>query len=314
MQNGNGTASTTYTSFREALMGDSGVSVAGGAARRPRDLSTLAGLLGISPQKLAAKAATATGLRLVQGIDLADIDANAMSFAFARRNGVLPVKLSGKRRGLVVANPFDIEGIDALRRSVYHAMPVEIMVAAPEQIISALDRLVDRTLVSGDPAGPTGSSPSPSAQAPAKRAERLDIGATSETGELERSILSKALESRASDIHIQPKVDLALIRYRVDGEMQEATPIGLDEARKLISRFKALAGLDIAERRRPQDGALDVDIAGKPRKLRLATAYTPQGESLTIRILEPTAEPRSLGELGMTPMQSQTLRDLAERL
>ena len=122
-------------------------------------------------------------------------------------------------------------------------------------------------------------------------------------------LLSRAVAERASDIHVEPKNQETVIRLRVDGDMREISTLKSDAGLMLMSRLKALGGMDIAERRRPQDGACEVRIEGRQFKLRLATTSTPDGESLILRLLDSGARARSLLELGMTDEQNRALTE-----
>jgi len=117
----------------------------------------------------------------------------------------------------------------------------------------------------------------------------------------------------ASDIHIEPKPNKVLVRFRVDGDMKDMFTLKKKTGAVLISRFKVLGGMDIAERRKPQDGQAEASIAGKPFKMRFATTSTPQGESLVVRMLDLYAKPRDLTELGMTEQQSKDLYEVSSQ-
>ncbi len=127
------------------------------------------------------------------------------------------------------------------------------------------------------------------------------------------NILYSAVEERASDIHIEPKEENTLVRFRIDGDMRDMFKLKKKTGDMLISRFKAMGGLDIADRRKPQDGGLEAIISERNFKMRLATTSTPDGESLVIRMLEPSVKPAPLTELGMTPEQTGLMKDLASR-
>jgi len=120
-------------------------------------------------------------------------------------------------------------------------------------------------------------------------------------------LLARAVSERASDIHIEPKRHDSVLRLRIDGDMREVSTMKKDASLMLVSRLKALAGMDIAERRRPQDGVCEVKIDGRSFKLRMATTSTPDGESLIIRLLEPSGGAKELIDLGMTEQQSRDL-------
>ena len=124
-------------------------------------------------------------------------------------------------------------------------------------------------------------------------------------------LIVRSIVDRASDIHIEPKGQETVVRFRVDGDMREIISLQRDTSLMLVSRLKAMGGMDIAERRRPQDGVCEIKLDGRAFKLRLATTSTPDGESLIVRVLEPGASAKALEELGMTQNQVETMRAMA---
>lgn len=128
-----------------------------------------------------------------------------------------------------------------------------------------------------------------------------DIASQAPVVRLVSDIVAEAQERRASDIHIEPFRDRLRLRFRIDGVLHDrpAPPPGL--ARLVASRIKILAGLDIAERRRPQDGRARLTLGGRAIDLRVATAPTAHGESVVIRLLEDRDSEVKLDDLGLTP-------------
>jgi type II secretory ATPase GspE/PulE/Tfp pilus assembly ATPase PilB-like protein/ActR/RegA family two-component response regulator len=124
------------------------------------------------------------------------------------------------------------------------------------------------------------------------------------------SLIDSAAKERASDIHIEPKEQRTVIRFRIDGDMREMFTLKNKTGVMIISRLKILANMDIAEKRKPQDGAFAVVVGNTTYSLRLATTPTVYGESLIIRLLDPYARPKDLTELGMTEKQSNDLNHL----
>jgi general secretion pathway protein E len=123
-------------------------------------------------------------------------------------------------------------------------------------------------------------------------------------------IMREALEERATDIHIEPLEDDLRIRYRIDGVLHEAPvppKIKLLQA-SVISRVKIMAHLDIAERRIPQDGRINLEMQGQPIDVRVATIPTVSGESISLRLLARNRFDFSL--LGLTPEGEKQIRDL----
>ncbi|WP_034945689.1 type II secretion system protein GspE [Erwinia oleae] len=113
-------------------------------------------------------------------------------------------------------------------------------------------------------------------------------------------LLLLAIQQRASDIHLEPQAKLLRIRFRVDGVLQDVPTSAADSAATLVARLKILAGLDIAERRTPQDGQFSVDLNGKSETFRLSTLPIRFGEKAVIRLLQSDTNAVTLENLGMT--------------
>ncbi|MGL4854953.1 MAG: GspE/PulE family protein, partial [Lentisphaeria bacterium] len=123
-------------------------------------------------------------------------------------------------------------------------------------------------------------------------------------------ILNQAIKDRASDIHFEPFKDVFRIRYRIDGALYEMPSPPLHLALPVISRIKVLSGLNIAERRIPQDGRIELRIANKPVDLRVSTLPTMYGESVVLRVLDRSAVKLDLDTLGFDPEILRTLKEL----
>ncbi|MDU2730593.1 type II secretion system protein GspE [Pantoea sp.] len=120
-------------------------------------------------------------------------------------------------------------------------------------------------------------------------------------------MLQQALRRRASDIHIEPQRDGVRIRLRIDGVLQPLTPLSEAPPAALIARLKILGGLDIAERRLPQDGQFTLTLEGKPAAFRLATLPVQYGEKALIRLLQSESSTLSLDKLGLPAAQRRLL-------
>ncbi|HSH12355.1 MAG TPA: ATPase, T2SS/T4P/T4SS family, partial [Desulfurivibrionaceae bacterium] len=123
-------------------------------------------------------------------------------------------------------------------------------------------------------------------------------------------LIDMAVTRRASDIHLEPQAEGLLVRFRIDGILQdyEHPPAAMKPA--IISRIKLMAALDIAERRMPQDGKISMRISGKEIDLRVSTLPTVFGEGVVIRILEKASIILDLGKLGMMPETEASFRKL----
>ncbi|MBQ6473885.1 MAG: Flp pilus assembly complex ATPase component TadA [Victivallales bacterium] len=126
-------------------------------------------------------------------------------------------------------------------------------------------------------------------------------------------ILQQAIKDKASDIHFEPFSDEFRIRYRIDGSLFEMAPPPQHLAVPVISRIKVISGLNIAERRHPQDGRIELRINRKPVDLRVSTLPTRYGESVVLRILDRTVVDLNLDNLGMSEYIVTNIRRLVTR-
>ncbi len=200
---------------------------------------------------------------------------------FLRAQRVLPVAvLPGSGLTIAMADPFDRFAPTAIGLAT--GLAVQIEVAVPIELEAALDRLY-----------PEEEAP-PEAEAHGDAneddAERLkDLASEAPVIRLVNQIIAKAVETAASDIHIEPFEDRVRIRYRYDGDLQDAETQPARLAPALISRLKILAKLDIAERRLPQDGRIRIAVRGQDVVFRIATAPGLHGEIIVLRVLDRSA-------------------------
>jgi type II secretory ATPase GspE/PulE/Tfp pilus assembly ATPase PilB-like protein len=150
------------------------------------------------------------------------------------------------------------------------------------------------------PAPPPGSAPSPTADdEPIVR--------------LVDSILSEAVRMRASDIHLQPEMTQLRVRYRVDGVLRDVNSPSKALQGPVVSRIKILGGLNIAEKRLPQDGRLQLTVEGRPLDVRISTLPAMHGESIVMRLLDRSQPVRGLPEMGLLPQDQEVWQELIHR-
>ena len=123
-------------------------------------------------------------------------------------------------------------------------------------------------------------------------------------------ILTQAKRDRASDVHIEPSQDVVRVRFRIDGALKEVLMLPSTMGLGLVSRIKIMAGMNIVERRRPQDGQLTTEIDGASTDVRVSTAATIWGEKCVLRILDKNRSVLRLGELGMPADTHETYSSL----
>jgi len=286
----------------------------------PRELYLFSSKINISSKKMAEYISGFLGFPYTPTIEIESVHLGAFPGPFCKKNLIVPrLELSGEET-LVVSNPFDWELMDSLG-SFWEVSPQSrLIITEPENIERLFKEagsheevdLMGKTTYKRDEKIGQGMSEKYVTQVYQKEEEGARKVEEEEAGPviaIANSILQEAIRGRASDIHIEPKKNESVVRLRVDGDMVDHLTIKKRTSQMVISRLKLLAGLDIAERRRPQDGSCAREIAGGVYSFRLATTSTPNGESLVIRILKPYAKPKTLLELGMTEKQANTLKD-----
>jgi general secretion pathway protein E len=127
------------------------------------------------------------------------------------------------------------------------------------------------------------------------------------------SIMFQAVKERASDIHVEPREKELIVRYRVDGDLREAKRANRNYVNSILSRVKIMAGLNIAEKRLPQDGRIRRKIAGKDIDMRVATAPGVNGERITIRLLDRSSVLHDLQDIGFGDDHLAVIDDLIHR-
>ncbi len=156
-----------------------------------------------------------------------------------------------------------------------------------------------------------------SAHATNEVAEILGLGAAAQddrrVAELAEAILRDGIRRAATDIHVQPEERLTRIRYRIDGVLRTAESLPHDVSDAVVSRLKISARLDIAERRRPQDGRLRIRVDGRDVDMRVSVMPNVYGENLVMRVLDRSAGVPPLEALGVDRAVAQELATLAQR-
>jgi len=125
--------------------------------------------------------------------------------------------------------------------------------------------------------------------------------------------LELGVQSRASDIHLEPQREGLFVRFRIDGVLQTLQQLSPSAQRPLLSRFKILAGMDITERRLPQDGQFCVETGGRIVDVRVSTLPCKYGEKVVLRLLDKSPQALSLEQLGMRPSVQGTFEEMIRR-
>jgi type IV pilus assembly protein PilB len=238
--------------------------------------------------------------------------ANAVPLHVLERLTAIPYELTGGVLKIAIADPSDLHAIDELRLATPHQ--TELSVASREDILVEVKRLSRASEAFGARAVLE-------EEAAAFEEEEVD-DLEAEDGisdaplvRLVNSIIFQAAEDGASDVHFEPQEDSLAVRLRIDGVLHEVQRIPKRMAAGVTTRLKVLAKLDIAERRKPQDGriSLNAAAAGRMLDIRVATLPTVEGESVVMRLLDKSKRPPTLEELGLSDEMRKTLEEVVSR-
>jgi type IV pilus assembly protein PilB len=262
---------------------------------------------GVTEDSIAAGLADQKGLELVSLVSYA-IDREAVSLIpvrVARHEKVVPI---GFREGSVVlamADPLDIEAIDEV--ALRTGRPVLPVVATDSQITAVIEKYMVSADAFQDVIDTTLPDVEPTDETVVGSEEDVPIV------RLVNQLIREAVIDRASDVHVEPGEDSVIVRYRVDGVLKEVMALPKSTRAGITSRIKVMADMDIAERRRPQDGRTAALFDGRQVDLRVASLPTPYGEALTVRILHEALSFKTLEDLGMCPDHLEQMERILTR-
>lgn len=213
---------------------------------------------------------------------------DAVAEHWARRYNVLPVALTEAALTVATATPFDLDCERALGFATGRS--VRVLLAAPAAIRTGLEELYG-----------TGSAWLPAAMPPGGDAARdSEPPVEGAIVALVDSVIADGIAARASDIHLEREENAVAVRHRVDGVLRHVKTLEPETGLPLVSRIKIMAGLDIADRLRPQDGRLTVTVGAGQVDLRVSTLPAAHGEKVVLRVLDARAGAVTLGALGLT--------------
>ena len=267
--------------------------MAAGTGRRTDAVLVQLGL--VTERELAAAFADLLDLPLVPAARYPAVPLlpERLTARFLRQARALPLVLEEGTLTVALADPLDRFTPAAIAAATGHDVLAEV--AVPLELEAALDRLYPD--VAATPAGAEGEA------APLEEdAERLkDLASEAPVIRLVNGLIARAVETRASDIHIEPFEDRLRIRYRNDGVLVEAEPPPARLAAAIVSRIKIMARLDIAQRQMPQDGRIKMAVRGQEIDFRVATIPSLHGETVVMRVLDRSAVALDYTALGLAP-------------
>jgi general secretion pathway protein E len=252
----------------------------------------------VSGRDLADALATQLDIPVATGADFPELPLleERISAKFLRDAQAVPLHEDDEELALAIADPSDSFTLSAVQMAT--GKRVRAYIAAPNEIEAALERLYGGGKSSMGQIVDNISARTDDEQELGDVEHLKDLASEAPVIRLVNLLLTKALEARASDIHIEPFENRLIVRYRIDGVLHEVESPPRRLSAAVISRVKIMASLDIAERRLPQDGRIKLRVQGKEIDLRVSTVPTMHGESVVMRILDKGGVPLNFESLG----------------
>ena len=229
---------------------------------------------------------------------------------FCKRNELIPLKKDGEAVQVAVSDALNVSALDDLQLLL--KQPVRPILARSSTILDAINRAYD--LISETAEQMVEGLSEDQIDLVATEFEEpkdlLDAADEAPIIRLVNSILYQAVKQRASDIHIEPFERQLVVRFRIDGVLYDMVRPPKRFQSSVVSRVKIMAGLNIAEKRLPQDGRIRIKIAGKDIDIRVSVVPTAHGERIVMRLLDRTQVLLKLDEIGMTGDKLEKMRKL----
>ncbi len=268
----------------------------------------LIGLGLITTRHLAEALADQHGLEF---IDLGEttLDAQAVALlpeSLAQRYQALPVRIENGTAVVAVADPTNVMAHDDLRLAL--GTDTRFVVADGDQIEGAISRAYNARV------GAVETFSSAAWKANEDEDDQIVVDDQAPAIKFVNDMISKALGHRASDIHFVPQADRLVVKVRIDGVTRELSEAPTSLQAAVLARIKVMGGLDIAQRRMPQDGRIGIKVGGQPMDLRVAVLPTTFGEQAVLRILQGGVKGAlTIPELGMDPATEAIVRKAIAR-
>lgn len=279
----------------------------------------LIGMKVLNSAQVAEAVATQLDLPFLQTLDADEIPDDLIRevpIAFARTHGFVPLGQTEEQVVLIAtADPLDMATQDSLRTLLRRE--VDLAVATPETIIAAINAAYDRSTRQAESAVEAleGEEGSEIGDVEEDVVDLLYVDGDDEAPiiRLVNSLMSQALKDRASDIHIEPFEREMSVRFRIDGVLREIIKPPKRFQNSITSRVKIMAGLNIAEKRLPQDGRIRLKVAGKDIDIRVSTVPTSYGERIVMRILDRSSVLRDLDTIGFSQQNLRVMNELIQK-
>lgn len=258
--------------------------------------------------QVATLLATHLGLDVVETIEVDDIPDELLGMipiSFAKHGRLLPIGYTDDDRVMVVCcNPLLLETEEELRLAF--GRDIKLVVSSFEAVLTAINSAYDRSMRQAETAVAELEGEESNDLKGGLEDEVVDLLDLESDDEapiirLVNSLMSQAVKDGASDIHIEPYERELLVRFRVDGVLHEIIRPPKRFQNSIISRVKIMGGLNIAEKRLPQDGRIRLKVAGKDFDIRVSSVPTTHGERIVMRLLDRSSVMRDLADIGFSP-------------
>ena len=261
----------------------------------------------------------------VQHVDLTDyaIDPDAVkcvSQDLARRYKLIPIARNNGRLILAMKNPLDVFALDEVR--LITGGEIETVIASEEDIMGAISRQYAGGTTAAEAVSELVDDLETSEVAVAEKEAAEDDVSIEELRELSGEapvvrlaslIITRGIQDRCSDIHLEPGRSSLRVRYRIDGIMHDGLVVPKKVQASLVSRIKIMADMDIAEKRAPQDGRISAAVDGKHYDFRVSTLPNIHGEKVVLRVLDKNSVMIGLGKLGFLPQIQELFESIISR-
>lgn len=215
----------------------------------------------------------------------------------ARKHNLIPIRLERNKIIVAMSDPLNIFAIDDVK--VATGLEVEPVIATYKDIESAINQFYQK--INAQKVLDEFSENYNLDYVAEEDDELSEKIANAPVVKLVQAIIAQAAKLKASDIHIEPAEDKVRIRYRIDGELTEGIAPGRSSHAAIVTRIKIMGRMDIAEKRIPQDGRVEMELDGKPIDMRISAIPTVHGEKIVIRLLDRSGEVMTKEQLGFTP-------------
>ncbi len=228
----------------------------------------------------------------------ADFTTSVFSKPFARKHNLLAIEDTGTALKVATVSPFDTWALESVERVVGKSL--ELVIASKSDIQRLITEFYGfrKSVKSAEKRLRSGSDLGNLEQFVRLKTEREIEASDEHVVHAVEYMLNYAFQQRASDIHVEPKRDQSIVRFRIDGVLHEVNRLPKVVHKAVVNRFKTLSRLDIGEKRRPQDGRLKTEYEGKKVEIRVSTLAVAFGEKVVLRIFDPEIVASDLGQLG----------------